>query len=61
MYYTNHSSDRRVHTTDFITPGERDVTVVRALAHGAMRRRIDPKWGGPIEVFLIPASAARLV
>ena len=27
------------------------------FAHGAMGRRIDPSWGGPIELFLIPASA----
>ena len=31
------------------------------FAHGAMGRRIDPKWGGPIELFLVPASAPRLV
>ena len=23
--------------------------MVRAFAHGAMGRRIDPSWGGPIE------------
>ena len=32
----------------------------RAFAHGAMGRRIDPSWGGPIELFLVPASAPRL-
>ena len=26
-----------------------------------MGRRIDPSWGGPIEPFLVPASAPRLV
>ena len=31
--------------------------LVRAFAHGAMGRRIDPSWGGPIELFLVPASA----
>ena len=31
------------------------------LAHGGMGRRIDPSWGGPIELFLVPASAPRLV
>ena len=36
-------------------------SVVRAFAHGAVGRRIDPSWGGPIELFLIPASAPRLV
>ena len=30
--------------------------MVRAFDHGAMGRRIDPSWGGPIELFLIPAS-----
>ena len=34
--------------------------MVRAFAHGAMGRRIDPSWGGPIELFLVPASAPRL-
>ena len=33
--------------------------VVRAFAHGAIGRRIDPSWGGPIELFLVPASAPR--
>ena len=35
--------------------------MVRAIAHGAIGRRIDPSWGGPIELFLVPASAPRLV
>ena len=33
----------------------------RAFAHGAMGRQIDPSWGGPIELFLVPASAPRVV
>ena len=36
-------------------------SVVRAFAHSAMGRRIDPPWGEPIELFLFPASAPRLV
>ena len=36
--------------------GARCSSVVRAFAHGAMGRRIDPSWGGPIELFLVPAS-----
>ena len=36
-------------------------SVVRAFAHGAMGRRIDPSWRGTIELFLVPASAPRLV
>ena len=35
--------------------------MVRAFAHGAMGRRIDPSWGGPIELFLVPASTPQLV
>ena len=41
--------------------GARCSSVVRAFAHGAMGRRIDPSWGGPIELFLVQASALRLV
>ena len=37
--------------------GVRCSTVVRVFTHGAMGRRIDPSWGGPIELFLVPASA----
>ena len=36
-------------------------SVVRAFAHGAMGCRIDHSWDGPIELFLVPASAPRLV
>ena len=25
--------------------------MIRAFAHGAMDHRIDPSWGGPIELF----------
>ena len=31
------------------------------FTHGAMGRRIDPSCAGPIELFLVPASAPRLV
>ena len=41
-----------------VQAGARCSSVVRAFAHGAMGRRIDP--GGPIELFLVPASAPRL-
>ena len=30
--------------------------MVRAFAHGAMGRRIDPSWGEPIELILVPAT-----
>ena len=36
--------------------GARCSSVVRAFADGAMGRRVDPTWGGPIELFLVPAS-----
>ena len=35
--------------------------MVRAFAHGAMGRRIDPSFGGLVELFLVPVSAPRLV
>ena len=41
--------------------GARCCSVVRAFTHGAMGRRIDPSWGKPIELFLVPTSAPRLV
>ena len=31
------------------------------LREVTMGRRIDPSWGGPIELFLVPVSAPRLV
>ena len=33
--------------------GARCGSMVRAFAHGAMGRRIDLSWGGPIELFLV--------
>ena len=45
----------------FLQTGARCSSVVRAFAHGTMGRRIDPSWGGPIELFLVPASAPRQV
>ena len=44
-----------------VVVGARCSSVVKAFAHGAMGRRIDPSWGGPIELFLVLASAPRLV
>ena len=49
------------------TPNIIDITkffnrlVIRAFTHGAMGCRIDPSWSGPIELFLILASAPQLV
>ena len=44
-----------------ILQGARCSPMVRVFAHGAMGRQIDPSWGGPIELFLVPASVPRLV
>ena len=41
--------------------GARCSLVVRVFAHGVMGHRIDPSWGEPIELFLVPASDPRLV
>ena len=41
----------------FSRGGARCSYVVRVLAHGAMGRQIDPSWGGPIQLFLVPPSA----
>ena len=35
--------------------------MVRAFAHGAMGRRIDPSWGGPIELFLMTGVTKAVV
>ena len=35
--------------------------MVRAFAHGAMGHWINPSWGEPIELVLVPASVPRLV
>ena len=56
-----HPTDMIAHAMAFVTPGARYSSVVRAFAHGAMGCQIDPSWGGPIDLFLVPASAPRLV
>ena len=33
--------------------------MVRAFAHGAMGRRIDPSWGGSIDLVLFPRLVSR--
>ena len=47
--------------SSFHFEGARCSSVVRTFAHGAMGRRIDPSWSGPIDLFLVPASDPRLV
>ena len=38
-----------------------DLSLEGDIDHSTMGRRIDPSWGGPIELFLVPPSAPRLV
>ena len=42
---------------DSLRIGARCRSVVRVFAHGVMGCQIDPSLGGPIELFLVPASA----
>ena len=58
-YLTDWETQRAKNLSEMI--GVRCSSVVRAFAHGAMGRRIDPSWGEPIELFLTPASAPWLV
>ena len=51
--YIGYIDANSINLTSF---GARCSSVIRAFAHGAMGRRIDPSWGGPIELFLVPAS-----
>ena len=44
-----------------ISSGARFSSVVRVFAHGAMGRRIDLSWCGPIGLFLVPACDPLLV
>ena len=41
----------------FILPGAGRSSEVERLLMVRWDRRIDPSWGGPIELFLVPASA----
>ena len=50
-----------IYYTDILCGGARCSSVVRDLAQSVMGRRIDPSWGEPIELFLVPASAPQLV
>ena len=45
---TSHEKSFRFTTIILVPP---KTSVVRAFAHGVMGRRIDPSWGGPIELF----------
>ena len=49
--------------TFYLRERERNVLFNDALNtfYGAVGRRIDPSWGGPNELFLVPPSAPRLV
>ena len=60
-HLTGSAGRRKLPRACIHTIGARCSSVVRAFAHGAMGCQIDPSWGGPIELFLVPASAPRLV
>ena len=55
------------HSTHFIYSYMASDIWLRILLYAPSHRhdntyhRIDPSWGGPIELFLVPASAPRLV
>ena len=52
-YYIYKNYNDAVHYyASVILVGARCSSVVRAFAHGAMGRRIDPTWGRPIGLFL---------
>ena len=57
----SHFLNKSTHLSLSVCLGARCSSVVRAFAHGAMGRRINPSWGEPTELFLVPASAPRLV
>ena len=62
VYETRHITFSQSRCVVLLPTGERDVAQrYLAFAHGAVGRRIDPSWSGPIELFLVPASAPRLV
>ena len=65
MFYLTHSTHFiygymvsvpfRQDTTALVTlAGKRNSSMVRAFTHGVIGHRIDPSWGGPIEIFLVP-------
>ena len=58
---TRHNINRDITNAFHTKIGARCSSMVRAFAQGAMSRRIDLSWGGPIELSLVPASAPRLV
>ena len=55
------SDEGELFSSTFCSFGARCISVLRAFAHGAMGRLIDPSCGGSIELFLVPTSAPRLV
>ena len=58
---TGYHIPRPLYIVRFQITGARCSSVVRTFAHGVMGHRIDHSQAGPIELFLIPASAPRLV
>ena len=61
LLFTNGLTSYYIYLLSVSPEGARCRSVVRAFAHGAMGRRINPSWGGPIELFLVLASDPQLV
>ena len=59
LYASSHRQDNTYHSLCYTRRGARCSSVVRAFAHGAMGRQIDPSWGGPIELGARCSSVVR--
>ena len=59
IFHTHSENNATFCICVFPREGARCSSVVRAFAHSAMGRWTDPSWNGPIELFLILASAPR--
>ena len=59
MHHSRQNSTYHGHC--YTSHGARCNSVVTMFAHGTMGRQIDPSWSGPIELFLVSASAPRLM
>ena len=45
-----------LHSMAIVSVGKKDVAPCRAFAHGSVGLRIDPSWGGPIQLFFVPCQ-----
>ena len=61
MYFVYDYLYMCVHTCVYMCIRVHSYLRERDVAHSVMGRRIDPSCGEPIELFLVPSSAPRLV